>query len=479
MRRAGIGIFAAFVAAAVLLPGGLPAASGSGTGSGTAHAIDPGAATDTDGVPQATCFWFGPMSAEDPKTNLAYPDQGAIYWGARFRIPPGAVLRLHGRFPHARYMSFNSYGLVEGVEHSAVDSIEDTQIRPRPGNTNPFRRGALRYAPQRNYRITIPAAGEHPGGPNVLEVPPTNAGAVQELIYRVYLPDRPRDRSARSLPRPVLTLADGTTVRDSAMCAAINDAQRYFTLQTMPPAVYTSLVNTPGADPATNPSFVPVRWEKFLNQPLALSIYRLGTPSQDDRLADLALGAVGGYYDNRDVKYSVGPISGARGAVLVLRGKLPTTPRTGPGVRIMGAGQLRYWSICQNGSPVETNVIDCVSDSDLRSVLDRHRRYTIVVSTRADRPGNARPRCDVVWLNWGTQRDILGRQAGTLLQRNLDADPDFPHSLQRVGVDDVDVTSIANVGQKRVMRAYQPVGRYTSRAAFEDRGCLGRGSGQG
>jgi hypothetical protein len=39
------------------------------------------------GVPQATCFWFGPMSIKNKATNLAYPDEGALYWGARFRIP--------------------------------------------------------------------------------------------------------------------------------------------------------------------------------------------------------------------------------------------------------------------------------------------------------------------------------------------------------------------------------------------------------
>ena len=42
------------------------------------------------GVPQATCFWFGPMSIKNKATNLAYPDEGALYWGARFRIPAGS-----------------------------------------------------------------------------------------------------------------------------------------------------------------------------------------------------------------------------------------------------------------------------------------------------------------------------------------------------------------------------------------------------
>ncbi len=448
---------------------GLSGLSGVSLGSTGGHAA---ALPPVDGVPQATCFWFGPMGIDDPVTNLAYPEENVLYWGARFRMPAGSTMRFEGRYPHARYMSLNSYGVVEGVEHAAVDALEDTAIRPDRGSVNPYDIGADRYAPRRSYTVRM-TEGQASRARNVLDAPTTNAGAVQELIYRVYLPDAPRDRRPRSLPRPVLRLADGTELRGSGLCDAINDPQRYFSFRTMPPAVYTGLVNTPGADPATNPSYSPVRWERFFNQPLALSVYRLLTPSADRRLADLALGDIGGYYDNRNVRYSVGPINAAYGKVLVLRGKLPRTPRTGPEVRRMQGGQMRYWSICENGSPVETDGIDCVSDADLRPLLEKDRRYTVVVSRRIDRPDNALRRCGVAWLNWGDRDDITGRQTGTLLLRNLDADPSFPRSLQKVGVDDVDVLSRFNTPEKKILGPYQPVGRYTSTSGFEDRGCPG------
>ena len=426
----------------------------------------------TRGVPQANCFWFGPMDKANPVTNKAYPETAAIYWGARFRVPAGARLILDGRYPHARFMSLNAY-----VDQGAVDSLEDQNIAPGPHSINPYVAGARRYATPRRYRVTVPAPGEDAPGPNVLDAPDANPGAVQELIYRVYLPDRAADAATRALPRPRLLLSDGSELRGRQVCAAINDPQRYFNVTTMPAALYDSLVHTPGADPITNSAFDPVRWERFFNTPLALSIFRYDTPSQDLRKKDLALGEVGGFYDNRAVKYTVGPINAAFGDVLVLRGKLPRTPRTGPGVTRMGRGQMRYWSICQNTSPVETQGVDCVDDSKVRRLLRGDRRYTIVVSRRATRPDNARRQCGVAWLNWGNRRDVLGRRSGTLIMRNLGANPRFAHSLQKVTPADISVTSLGRKSERDVLGPYLPKGKYTSTAAFERRGCSARGLG--
>jgi hypothetical protein len=63
------------------------------------------------------------------------------------------------------------------------------------------------------------------------------------------------------------------------------------------------------------------------------------------------------------------------------------------------------------------------------------------------------------------------RQTGTLLLRNLASDPGFARSLQNVGLDDVDVTRRVNASQQKVMGPYQPRGTYTSKKAFQHRGC--------
>ena len=56
-----------------------------------------------------SCAWQGPYVKENPVTNIAYPDAGALYWSLKGVLPEGATLRLKGKYPQARYFSFNSY----------------------------------------------------------------------------------------------------------------------------------------------------------------------------------------------------------------------------------------------------------------------------------------------------------------------------------------------------------------------------------
>lgn len=121
----------------------------------------------------------------DPATNLAYPGRGCRVLGGPVPIPPGAVLTLDGTYPHARYMSLTSYGLVDGVEHPQSMSCRTLRSsRITTSQSLPPRSRAIR--PDRDYQVTIQAAGETVDARNILKVPPTSAGAVQELIYRMW-----------------------------------------------------------------------------------------------------------------------------------------------------------------------------------------------------------------------------------------------------------------------------------------------------
>lgn len=417
---------------------------------------------DTGGIPQASCFWFGPYKLSNAATNAAYPEESALYWGARFNLPAGSRLHLDGSYPHARFMSLTSY-VNNGVSQEALNDID---IDPKEGSSNPFIAGANREAANRDFRVVVPGAGVTPDpGENAL-LAPSNNGSVQELIYRVYLPDSQSDAEPSSLPIPTLVKQDATQVTGQALCDQINNSQRYFRMNTLPQSTYASYVKTQGADAKTNPARRNLRWEKYLNRDLALSIFKYGTPSQADRLDDKDLGEIGAFYDNRAVKYLVGPINQGFGKVLVLRGKLPTFPNTGSNESTMGTGQLRFWSICQNSSPVETRGVDCVHDSELP--LAAGRKYTIVVSTSANRPREATRACKVAWLNWGTEKDSLGRPSGTLILRNLLADPNFANAAQKILLSDVAVTSSGTDRQRTVMGSYLPTGNYfSSKRAFD------------
>jgi hypothetical protein len=85
------------------------------------------------------------------------------------------------------------------------------------------------------------------------------------------------------------------------------------------------------------------------------------------------------------------------------------------------------------------------------------------VSKAADRPANARAECGVAWLDWGERGDGAGNpDYGFLIMRNMLVSPDFAQAIQRV----------PKPGEEQAaMGPYFPRSEYTSRAAFEARGC--------
>ncbi|MER6314797.1 hypothetical protein ABT237_13635 [Streptomyces sp. NPDC001581] len=99
--------------------------------------------------------------------------------------------------------------------------------------------------------------------------------------------------------------------------------------------------------------------------------------------------------------------------------------------------------------------------ADYQTTLDSAGRYTYVVSTPADRPGNATTANDVTWLAWGT--NLIGRPAprDLLLMRNMLPAPGFTHAVQNVPPDGNPDTA------RDVMGAYYPEAVYCSTTLFE------------
>jgi hypothetical protein len=419
---------------------------------------------------ESDCFWLGPISFTKRATNperfdghfFNFPEESATYWLARFRLGPGQQLALRGRYPHARYESLNSY--LEGG--SPYSSLADTAIRPDRGSTNPFRPGAPRTGRKRSWTVTV-AGGSPPDAAlriNELKAPAT-ASFASELVLRVYEPDRGRDLTGGvGLPRPEIVNADGSRVRGlSSVCAAVNDPDRSIerTVQDIPASVWDGLVQTPGprSDPRTSPAFEPPQWERFFSQLFSAGVFTqaAGNPRPMGGMEE-----TGGFYSNRDTRYVVTHLSRRFGEVLVIRGKMPTFPRTFGGARRMPRAQLRFWSLCSNEGRVTTYAPDCLADRQVP--LARGRRFTIVVSTTADRPRNARRRCGVGWLRWPGHGEYPGgrRDYALLILRNMLASPGFEQATQR----------IERFGdERRVMGPYFPRSAYASTRAFERRGC--------
>jgi len=405
--------------------------------------------------PLSSCLWLGPAAGNSPSadTNYAFPDSGAIYWTAQIELPPGSTLLLHGRYVHGRYQSLNSYGTAA----EPTDALNDVSTRPDRGSRNPFAVGAPRLLRNRSYTariVDLPApASRSARAANTLYAGVAGQ-ARQRIIYRVYLPDRGRDLTGGvGLPSPELRLADGTSLEGRAACSALRVARGRLPLTTLPRALYDSLRDQPGKPPTFPARRVPV-FRAFYN--IAFSIACVF----HDRCGGDPV-RTGGQYSNIDNNYVSAQVSRGFGAVLVLRGKLPHTPDTYPGPRRMPAGQMRYWSICQNESLYTTRGAGCVYDHQIP--VDRRGYYTIVTSRSADRPNNARTRCGVAFIPWPARGDGAGHPGdGLLLVRNMLPAASFRWAIQRTR---------RPGDEQRVMGPYYPRGTYMSRAAFQRRGC--------
>jgi len=409
------------------------------------------------GLPTVGCFWTGPFNASNDLTNTAYPGTEITYWGAKFRTPPGAVLKLRGFYPHARYSSLNAYESSGGIP---TGSISDRQIRPDRGSVNTSLPGRDRRAKKRSWTVRV-VGSQAPSNParNTLYAAPSE-DAYQDILYRVYVPDKGRTLSGGTgIPRPELILADGTVLSGQALCHALNSNHNYVS-NPLPLPLYNNLVNWPGKDPLTNPATPTFSFIKFFNLGQSMARYK----SDEDFAATWAANPVeqGTLYANNDARYMTGAISLRYGKVVVIRGSMPTTPRTFQGNRRAQGGQLVEWDMCTIESLATTRTHRCLFDEQV-PLKGVKRRYTIVVSLAADRPWNAKRKCGVAWLPADPDGDGAGRpDSQLLLTRNVIPSASFRHSIQ-------DVTTPFNAA--RIMGRFYPRGSYTGKAAFQRLGC--------
>lgn len=404
-----------------------------------AAALAPATATP-QGVDE-TCLL--PLTKVDPATvNIAFPDDSALYYGANFVLTPGLRVRITGRYPHARYMSFNAYD----PQLRPVAALNDQEIAPDRGSANPFLLGADRTRKAgRDYTVFI-EGGPKPAtpAPNTLYPAQTGEGAPNVaglFLYRIYVPDRDTGETG-GVGVPTATI-EPTTSTDRPEPSACQDLVK--------PSV-TGInellaAASPPRPPASTGGQNPPSWRRFVNLLSSVAVNTAGSPSPAGVPLD-DLGGSGGFLSNKDNDYVSAPINRGFGDVVVTRFRVPTTPDTRPGTPRMPGGQLRYWSLCQN-DPATQRYIQCVNDD--RAVVGDDGYATFVVSPAAQRPANATRECGVNWLPWGLN------PRGLLILRHM-LPVDFAASIQAAAVDrEVDT-----------MGAYFPVSRYLDGPAAYD-----------
>ncbi|MCU1451691.1 MAG: hypothetical protein JWP02_3861 [Acidimicrobiales bacterium] len=395
------------------------------------------------------CSW--PTRLDPTVGNTLYPDSAANYWITNLPAVPGETLTIRGQYPYGRYMSLTTYT----PYLFSIDGLHDAAIAPDAGSSNPFVAGAERYATTpRNYTLTV-VLGQKPAAPPPNTLYTTSAdgsktGTNFRLAYRVYRPDEGKDdRGGVPLPQVTVNMPGGQSF-PLPQC----DVPGF-----PPNGVNNVVANANGAPagppwPGTNPP----TWHRFYNGLTSAATLTdngvTGTQASDGANAQIMQqSSKGGFLDNPDNAYVYAGFSRGYGSVVVLHGKLPTFAATYPAAATMPGGtQLRYWSMCTYDVASE-RYYGCVPDDEVAT--DASGGFTIVVSDPSNRPANATAACGANWLPFGPAPESLA------IMRNMLPDASFTNAIQSAGYG----TEAKDLG------AYYPAGLYTTKSAFEAKGC--------
>ena len=403
------------------------------------------------------CAWG--LRLDPNLANVFYPDQVANYWITELPAVPGESLTINAQYPHARYISFTSY---DGV-FRAVDGLNDQNILPDAGSTNPFSAHALRTATKRSYTAHVifgqrPPASVTQDQQNYLYTTSQDGSHSNRtsfvVVYRVYRVDR-QYASVGDIqggePLPSVTVnIPGAAPQPLPACPQEPPAPVPFNQVIANTSIgYPEIYGFPGTNPPA--------WHKFYNAPEALTTGITENQITGDAIGDglapiTSSTGAGGFLENPDNKYIFANLSSGFGPVAVIHGRLPTYPHTFQGQTLMGTGQLRYWSICSNDGLSE-RYFACLTDDVI--VTDKAGNYTIVVSNTQNRPANATTSCGLNWLDWGPLSDTL------LIVRNMLPAPSFLQAIQNVRIG----------SEAQDMGPYYPATTYTTASQVTALGC--------
>jgi hypothetical protein len=395
-RILGVALVVLALTTSMTLPSASAARRGrSGAASG-ANGRSPGAVAS-----QPTgCAW-GVRTTPYTK-NVAFPDTNAVYWTTSFRYEPGLIITIEGDFPSARYMSFNVYNTA-GASVSTRDpadpstiiksSLADFKIEPVTPGTNPFRLGfnggVGRYAVTVIEHPSVAIANSLP----LTDQPPPPVGTTGTVILRAYLP-------SRAVPLPTFSTRVGSgpvTIRRP--CTSFS------------------------TDPA--PAIVD-----------ATSCTGVGCT---DELRFRLASSDSSFYPNADSAYVLARVAvPARGFVVVVRGKAPTSPDgTLPTVWPTPQYNVRYWSMCNNVQtdpyPVVINIVGTTPDPGCRTNVDSKLldgQYTYVVGREDQRAAiEALPWPGITFIPFSTR---YAKNTHTLILRNMVPADSFSESITKL-----------------------------------------------
>lgn len=359
------------------------------------------------------CAWGFVMS---PENNVIWPETNAVFWTTPYILFPGSELVVRGSFPEARYMSVKTYGF-----STIVDSLNDQQIRPDAGSSNPFVETDVPADPDaRRYTVRIRPGTTVVEDDNVLAAF-ADAGSfgIGFLSYRVYVPDDPSNVAGGPLPDVSIRLLGGLVEKP---------------LPTCPQATTSTAAGADSGRPAD----------------------ARGSDSADTGVTPITfeVNSAEHLFPNPDDAYLVGPAPYERGRIAVVRAKAAAFPDTRAGAHVTDPHDLRYWSMCVHMLTPPLPTADCAGDFE--TVLGSDGYYTYVISLPRDRPDNATPEDGITWLPRGRPGVDVA-----LTLRNMLPGPGFAQAIQNVEDPGTEAA---------IMGEYYPQGGICTVAQFESGG---------
>jgi hypothetical protein len=322
-----------------------------------------------------------------PLTNNRYPylldTSASNYFSNRFwcgeggppgfiPVPAGGRVVFRGEYLRARYFAFHP----SDFDTNTLPTLVDEDLDPDPGSVNPYREKVPPGAGRRfTAQLVFTPPPERPE-PNTTYVGLKRNGEPNPAVFNIL---RTTDSVLGAMPpNSTGVLLPSVTVQD----ADGNQTAHFPECDPYPP----------GIEP-------PVETTHFA--PLPIPDHRgLVRPGCFDTKSNWGLP-----YDllaSDDIQYLGAPYSRRWGEVFVVRAKAFTAPHTPdepvftPGKEIRGYTVTTYnfWAGICNAAVVDHEV-----------VLDEDGWFTLLVSTREDRPRNATPEHGVTWLDWGPYLD--------------------------------------------------------------------------
>lgn len=353
---------------------------------------------------------------KDPNTP-ALPDFYSNYFDYSFDRTKGdwkyVGLRIKGEFAYSRYMSFNIYDAEQGASYGA---LTDFQIKPLPGNVNPFVAGSDASEKKRSYLVTVMPRGYSTGEQeNALTFRDSEIN-VLTVMLRYYVP---HEDALVNVRLPEIEAFDVRTGKSVELPTA------YPLRGSMPKAVLIARLL---------PIFATA-------DDVTLRFYHAGGAGQ---------------FNNADNMYLITAITRAEGAVLLIRIKPPSYPRNNDEY---GSTDVRYWSF--NEGNADTSTPFGMKDEDFKTAKDGFVYIAIgdesIGSTAKERGYNFMP--------WRAERT-----QAVVLYRNLVTNPRFKGRLSKVPeVEPRDIINTQNLyamDAKNYIGDYAPTGKKISQELF-------------